>query len=223
MPSTRTLFFEHPFVVTWYTSAIPALSYLQEKPNLMAEYGYRYSDPETGTFFSRLAAEELERVDSELGREAGKLVHAGYDPNLYSSFLSRYPANTFPLHYELRVRLFRRDSYWVDAMKAPAETAAFREAITIAFHEHKILERYYPVSYRASQRMLSVEDAAWMKNNAIAGYDYTSPVGGELLTSLSQPTYLSIFAALLALILWTLSYPLRVRKYDFQRKAEVGK
>lgn len=194
-----------PSTVKWYTAHIPMLSYLKEKPNVMSEYGYRYYDSELGTFFSRLRPAELKRLDHEIGQEAGELVLQWYDVNRYHSFLHHHPAHTSPLPYELRVRLFRRDAYWNDALKASGENASFREAITIAYLEHRILDRYYPVSYQASQQKLTPRDEAWMERNAITEYRYISPVGGHLLTYLSQSAYLFILTFCIAFILWILN------------------
>jgi len=194
-------FVNTPSFANSYAERFSLLSYLKNNQSVMSEYGYRYDDPEVGRFFSRLAPEELARLDQESGKEAGQIISKGYDPARYNQFLARHHFLKAPLIYEVRVRLFRRDVYWGQANEAKESSRDFQEAITTAFREHLILKNYYPESYYNSNRALSKKDEEWMRKNQLSDHHYISPVGGHLLTELSQRQYLYLILSLLIVLL----------------------
>jgi len=196
-------FINTPSLVNKYASQFEVLSYLKHNPSVMSEYGYRYEVPEIGRFFSRLNPQELVKVDQQRGEEVAKLIDQGYDVANYDRFLAKHHFLKDPLTYEVRVRLFRRDAYWGQANEAKPSSRAFREALTISFREHLILRNFYPESYQNSNRRLSQKDEQWMRENQFPDHKYISPVGGHLLTQLSQRQYLYLILSLLIILLIT--------------------
>jgi hypothetical protein len=50
-------------VISRYVERLPWLQFTTGNSALMADYGYRYDDDETGAFRSRLSPHELEQTD----------------------------------------------------------------------------------------------------------------------------------------------------------------
>jgi hypothetical protein len=205
-------FFATPRAANWVADRLPFLSLLRNNPSTVSEFGYKHHDPAIGTFFSRFDKTSLQQIDAQQGESSGKRVSAGYDPKQYTQFLSD-SLTVDPLAYEVRVRLFRRDAHWGHAKTQPEGSPTFKEHITIAYREHRILQSYYPTAYFHSGKRLTAEDADWMAKNEASDTQYVSPVGEQLMVALTQTQYIAL--ALLLLIV------LRIASWRLRPKAEV--
>lgn len=191
-----------PARIEAYAARLPGLGYLgQGRDTRMIEYGHLYADPEIGRFRSRLAPEELARVDRESAAAAARVLDRYRRPARYGRFLERHPPSRHPFLYEARVHLFHRDRYWTRARRA-TDPAERRRLATLAWRENRILERYFPETWNRTR-------AAWDdgRRRRVArlvrseqGFD--SEVSNWLVTSFSETQAVAgLLAALVALAL----------------------
>ncbi|MGI9430713.1 MAG: VanZ family protein, partial [Myxococcota bacterium] len=163
-----------------YTRAVPGLSFLAGRPDVMIEYGHRYEDPEIGVFRSRYTPDELARVDAERGQEAG-LVVARF-PGDAKAFLAEYTAIRDPFLHEVRVHLFRRDRYLETAESRREGTGKWRSSRKVAARENLLLERYFPVTLQHSGAMLPEPERQALEQDLQPGSPYESRVSEGLVT-----------------------------------------
>lgn len=169
---------------------------------VMTEYGHLHTDPEVGTFKSRLGREDLLSADELRVKEiASKMRRFGKDTG-YNFFLRRYTPISDPFVHEFRVRLFRRDRNFQESRNhrnTPAETARLA---TIAFREQQLLEHWFGNSMRASNRDWSAERRAEMEALALPG-PYHSPVSNQIITWCTEAQAKTVFGTLvLVVIIW---------------------
>ncbi|MGH6947935.1 MAG: VanZ family protein, partial [Kiloniellales bacterium] len=203
-----------PQRIAWYSSRLPALAFLQENDGVMLEYGHLYEDPEIGVFRSRLAPEALQRSDRERAEEGGNILAQFRDEARYGEFLELYTPVSDPFLHEARVHLFRRDRYIERAEEARADEATFRENMTIAFRENRIMEKYFPGALAASGYAWPPEMRARVEEQARADAFYDSWVSRALVTSVGEREVVWFFAiaiAGLSAIAWALG-PKRGRR-----------
>lgn len=187
-----------PPSVNRYAGAVKALSWLQnEEP--MTEYGYKYRDPEIGIFYSRFTLEELRNIDLINGESYGKILPENIDEELmYKDFIKVYNQQTNPFLYEIAVHLWRRDSSLYDINEADSLYSK-NELANIAFRENLIAEKCFGNTLRNSGLNLPDQIVKELREKAsLRREDYTSNVGGELITSFSlSAAWIAIVAALI--------------------------
>ena len=153
----------------------------------MAEYGYRYHDEETGVFRSRLAPDALKQADMSRATEAATKLDLLPALSDYSEFLRRYTPFNDPFLHEARVHLNRRDYYLQSAAKyKDSNITEFQRRMTIAHHENRIMEKYFPETLSRSGFLLPTGTVSDMKAGALKNTSYESPVSKGLLTHVTE-------------------------------------
>lgn len=194
-----------PKRVSTYTKSIPWLSFLK-KEEPMSEFGYKYKDPEVGVFYSRLRSENLRITDKMEGGRHAQILNKSVNKD-YNQFIKKYNPITNPFLHELRVHIFRRDTY-LNKGRSASNLGDKKYFYFIAYKENLILDKYF---------IYSIEKSAFKWNKDILqeaeafidkGKSYKSAVSAELITSFSEKTmWISIFALISILILINLIFP----------------
>jgi hypothetical protein len=157
------------------------LRYLATMDDMMMEYGYRYSGPETGLFFSRLPQDELLATDARRGAEAARVLDEFKDEARYPEFLGRYTPATDPFLHEARVHLFRRDRFLSKAILPSPDEKYIRDHATVAYHENRILEGFFPRTLHASSYVLPSDQADFLAARVDRETRYVSRVSDTLV------------------------------------------
>jgi len=195
-----------PQRVASYTKKIPWLSFLQ-KEEPMSEFGYKYKDPEIGVFYSRLSPKSLQKTDNLRGKQYAQILNEYVDKN-YEQFLKEYNPIIDPFMHELRVHIFRRDTYFKKG-ESTSNLGKKKEFFLTAYKENLILEKYFSQSieksvYRWNEDILQESEVSIDKSKT-----YESPVSANLFTSFSEKTmWVSIFGLISFLVLINLIFPL---------------
>ena len=156
-----------------------------------AEFGYRYSDPVAGTFYSRLTLEELRRIDTEEGRERGAILDR-HRETPYGEFVNKlYTALDDPHMHEVRVHIFRRDRYLRKrngAIVDPAKADQAHHFGVVSQREDDILRTYFPQTLAASGQALPDEWRAWLdqSDQALGHPPYASAVSNRIIVSFTR-------------------------------------
>jgi hypothetical protein len=179
-------FFNTPNRVAWYSEKIPFLSFLQNNPDVMFEYGYLYENPEIGVFRSRLSPEALLESDLRRGEEVAKELDAFKANSLYEQFLEKYTPVNDPFMHEARVHLFRRDRYMEDAEAILDDLEIYRHHLTVAFRENQIMEKYFHNTLHSSTYVLLPEQVGLLEKYLVRDLPYDSPVSGHLATRMTE-------------------------------------
>ena len=174
-----------PQRVTSYIKSFPWLSFLKDEEP-MSEFGYKHTNPSIGIFYSRFSLDRLRETDSQKGKEYAQLLNNSKRTN-YEQFIRKYNPTTHPFLHELRVHVFRRDSYLKSA-KTASKIDAKKESYFIAYKENLILEKYFGNTIRKSvyawdENQIKEIEASIDKNRL-----YESPVSANLFTSFSEKT-----------------------------------
>ncbi len=187
-----------PERVSALAGRFPALAYL-EKEEPMREFKMKHSDPEIGSFFSRLTVERLKVTDFEKSAEYGPILREWKDKD-YNEFLETFNPLNNPFLYEMRVHIFRRDRRYEEAQNAGGEKRE-KSALFVAYKENLILERYFTRTLRSSGYQWDREKVAAVERLIDKEAPYTSPVSKDLFYWLSEGAmWAGIIAALLALV-----------------------
>ena len=188
-----------------YTKHIKCLSYLQrEEP--MSEFGYKYKDPEIGIFYSRLSPSQLNKIDKQNGEEYARILNESFNRD-YEQFLKDYSPTTNPFMHELRVHIFRRDSYFEKA-RVSSEIAEKKESYFIAYKENLILQKYFTQSVKKSVYSWDENKIKEAEILIDRNKPYISPVSANLFTSFSEKTvWISIIIILSFLVVINLIFP----------------
>jgi hypothetical protein len=200
-----------PRVFEWYTR-FPRLEFLHKTAGVMTEYGFRYDDAQSGTFFSRMSLKQLREQDERRCAEAAAILDEYASPNDYGTFLRRYTSTRDPFVHEARVHLFRRDHYMAVAWKYENDPVKYRFHNTVAYRENQILEKYFGETLRRSSCAWAPEQAAAIEKKMDPSLRYKSEVSADLLTGFTERQMWA--AVLLALIVLGV-----VRRYYGERKA----
>jgi VanZ family protein len=194
-----------PQRISWYVSKLPALDFIVAHSSVMAEYGYRYNDEETGVFRSRLAPADLKQTDTLRAAEAAASLDRLPALSDYQEFLRHYTPFNDPFLHEARVHLNRRDYYLQSAEKYKnRDINEFRRRMTIAYYENRIMEKYFPETLSNSGFLLPAETVSDMKEGALKDISYESPVSKALLTRVNEQQVLWASVILAVFILLTL-------------------
>jgi hypothetical protein len=176
-----------PQRISWYVDRLPGLQFITANSGLMAEYGYRYDDNDTGIFRSRLSPGELEQADRRRATEAAARLDELPATHDYREFLRRYTPFNDPFLHEARVHLNRRDYYLTSAGSyQERDVAEFRRRMAIAHYENRIMEKYFPETLLQSGFLLPDKTVSRMKEYASPGNGYDSAVSKALITRVNE-------------------------------------
>ena len=176
-----------PQRISWYVDRLPGLQFITANSGLMAEYGYRYDDDETGIFRSRLSPEELEQTDRRRATKAAARLDELPTKDDYREFLRRYTPFNDPFLHEARVHLNRRDYYLTSAGKYQEHNVAeFQRRMTIAHYENRIMENYFPETLLQSGFLLPDKTVSQLEEYASLGNGYNSAVSKALITRVNE-------------------------------------
>lgn len=185
-----------------YSRVIPGLAWLGDGEHLMMQYGFMYVDPEIGRFRSRFSPEELARIDRSKAKEAAAILDRYSTGEDYGRFLKAYTASKAPFVHEARVHLFRRNHYLRETKRHPNDPELIKNAMTIAYRENQIVEKYFGHTLRASSFPLPEKEVRAILQEADLDRPYESPVSNRLFTQISEPhVRYGIFVALLIFVL----------------------
>ena len=186
-----------PRRVAAYTKPFPFLSFLvKEEP--MYEFTQKHTDPEIGTFYSRLSIDDLEKEDAERLGHWGKILRDWKEKD-YGLFLREHHPLLHPFLYEMRIHIFRRDRRVEEAAKAKDEESR-REALFIAFKENLILEKYFGRTLGRSTYQWSTGKTAEIAASIDPAKPYRSPVSAGPFQIKEKTLWLGILAGLVLLI-----------------------
>ena len=191
-----------PQRISWYVERLPGLKFIPENSGVMAEYGYRYDDEETGIFRSRLSPDELAKTDRRRAVEAAARLDELPTQKDYREFLNRYTPFNDPFLHEARVHLNRRDYYLTSAGRyRQRDVAEFQRRMTIAHYENRIMEKYFPETLLQSGFRLPEETVKQMEEHASTDSGYVSAVSRALITRLDEQQVLWATLILTALLI----------------------
>ena len=187
-----------------YTTQIPFLSFLQ-KEEAMSEFGYKHTDQEIGTFYSRLSPRKLHKTDNQKGEEYAQILNESIDKD-YKQFIREYSPTTAPFMHEIRVHIFRRDRYFNKGEKT-SNMGERKESYFTAYKENLILKKYFTRSIKNSVYWWSKERVEEVKTLIEEDKPYESPVSSNLSTSFSEKTaWTAIFSLIAALLVVNLFF-----------------
>jgi hypothetical protein len=189
-----------PTRIAWVAERIPGLGYLRNNDSVMAEYGYRYEDPEIGVFRSRLSPEVLRRTDLERGKSAAKILDLYKDGPGYRAFLEIHTPVNDPFLHEARVHLFSRDQNFFWAVQPETDPQTRAKCLTAAFFENRIMEKYFPQTLGHSTYLWTNRQRALAAEGIVPDAVHDSWVSRDLITRFSE-TQVCLFFVLLILIL----------------------
>jgi len=134
-----------------------------------------------------------------------QILNESIDKN-YEQFIRKYSPTTNPFMHELRVHIFRRDTYLARG-KSTSKLKDKKESYFIAFKENLLLEKYFRNSIEKSVYQ-------WNKNTLKEpevlidkGKLYESPVSASLFTSFSERTvWVLILSAIFFLVVANLIF-----------------
>jgi hypothetical protein len=200
-----------PHRVGVYANLIPGLSFLQREE--MSEFGYKHEDLEIGQFFSRLSLKTLKEIDIRKGQENARILNRNRKTD-YRKFLQKFNPHSNPFLHELRVHIFRRDTYFKRSHEEDNDRTR-KENLFIAYKENEIIKKYFTQSVKNSRYWWNDEQVEGIKASIDIQKSYTSPVSAGLFTAFTERTlWIVIIAALLMVILLNifLSYRLPRKK-----------
>ena len=189
-----------PDLVSWYAERIPGLACLKNNDTVMTEYGFRYVDPEIGTFFSRFTIEEIRHQDTERGVEAAQIIDRYRSDEEYGRFLKEYTSSMDPFVHEVRVHIFRRDRYLQRAYEGQDYEKKQRHDCTVAYREDQILKKYFSRTFSNAHYRLSSQDFNFVIDRLDEDHSYVSGVSDHLITRLSKVQVLLVMISLMVLI-----------------------
>jgi hypothetical protein len=174
----------------------------------MSEYGYRYTDPDIGVFFSRLAPRELEQEDTVRGESVAAAMRAWRRHDSYREFLDTYRPGRAPFEHEFRVHCFSRDHHlgilWPKRHDRPMRTdlpaVEQAEHVTIACMENRILARYFSNTLAHSNYRIRASQVQALEAALPPDPGFVSRVSRGLITWTSELGLRVTILACLALV-----------------------
>ncbi|GBD96741.1 MAG TPA: VanZ family protein [Nitrospirae bacterium] len=188
-----------PDVVNRYTAVFDNLSRLRSE-EVMTEYGYKYKDPEIGTFYSRLTLEKLKEIDLINGEKYGNIVLQKKSPgDGYENLIRIYTPYTNPFLYEFLKHISQRDRAF-ENLAVTNDPGKKIKISNIAYRENLLLETYFKNTLKHSGSAWSGKITRDLQETAsLWKGDYTSDTG-KIITSFSLKTaWLYIVTALAAI------------------------
>lgn len=188
-----------------YSNRIQWLSFLQ-KEEPMSEFGYKHKDPEIGVFYSRLSVKSLYKTDNLKRNQYTQILNESINKD-YEQFIREYNPITNPFMHELRVHIFRRDTYF-EKGKSALNLNDRKKLYFIAYKENIILEKHFKNSigksvYRWNKGILHELETIIDKSK-----HYESPVSANLFTSFSEKTvWIVILSVIFLLVIVNFIFP----------------
>jgi hypothetical protein len=182
---------------------VPAMGF----DEVMVEYGHAHVAPDGSRFYSRLTLDETRRMDRDLAAETAALLDRYQGTNGYARFHLEISRADYPLAYEARIHLFRRDKYAREAVSLRHRPETARYAATIAFRENELVEWLYPNTLARSRYVLRADWREIIYGLAAQESPYESPVSQGLFTRFTERQIQSLLAVamLLAAAVWSTS------------------
>jgi len=187
-----------PERVSWYAARHPALLFLMDSESLMAEYGYRYRDRDTGVFRSRFTLEELDQLEQQRGTEVAHILDRYIRAEGYRAFLADHSVIRDPYAHEAGVHLFRRE-YYIDRAREGSDRQA--EYYNITYRENQILKIYFGQSIGQSIHRWNDATEQEVVNHADKSLAYDSAVSANLITRMNVWQVLLVFATVIIALL----------------------
>ena len=176
-----------PELIDWYADRLPYLGFLKTNESVMTEYGYLYTDPDIGSFRSRLSPSELRQSDRTRAKEAAEILDRYKNRDEYKEFLKIYTPVSDPFVHEARVHLFNRDINFLRASRYYKDNQeAYSKRFTNAFRENQIMETYFRNTLHHSAYVWSAEKLALAKKHLMHDKEYESWVSRNLITRVSE-------------------------------------
>lgn len=191
-----------------YTAWVPSAERIDETT---ASYGFQIVNPEIGSFYSRLTAEQLREQDRTRAAGVAEVLNRYKADRLYERFLNTHPAHEDPFLVEARVHLFRRDRHGSLALRNADDPKVMKEHALIAFREQQILQSYFGNTLAASAYAWPDHIQATLAK--IVGERpplYDSPVSRYVITSVTQAQLTG--GILLVLLALSGLYPVVMRR-----------
>ena len=178
----------------------------------MAEYGYRYDDPDIGIFRSRLSPDEMRSADLVRATEAAAILNIYRDRSSYKDFLSIYTPVNDPFLHEARVHLYSRDHHLKKSLDAQNEPHVYERHLSVAWHENRFMETYFSNTLRASTYYWPERFRALAFRHLVKERPYESRVSRDLITRFTEGQVALFFIALILILsaaIWRLGkgYP----------------
>ncbi len=183
-----------PDVVRRYTAAFEPLMWLRGE-EVMTEFGYRYKDPEVGTFYSRLTLRELREHDINSSSTYKNLVDGITSPEDYEKLIRIYTRVTDTFLYEFLMHIIERDLS-LDNFRRNNNPGS---RLT-AFKENLILEKYFGHTLKYFNAAWSGEKTDYFNDSQLLlKKDYAS-AKGKMITSFSLKTAWLFIIVILAAV-----------------------
>jgi VanZ family protein len=195
-----------PRVVSLYTKQFPAISWLiSEEP--MSEYGYKHSDREIGTFYSRFTKEELREIDSADGVAYGGLFSEVSTIEDIQKVKEQFtPLNDSFLH-EFLIHVLRMKKHYNDFIDDKNT-----ESARTALFEHRILNKYFSETLISSGLSEDMSNPVILKeeDDPVQG-EYISETGKLITVVNREKVWIMIVMTLIALWAGRFVYLSRLR------------
>ncbi len=184
----------------WYTTFIAGADAVDE---VTATYGYRITDPDIGTFYSRLPAGQLREQDRQRAAEVAAILDEYKSERVYERFLRIYPAYRDPFLVEARIHLFRRDRNASLAIKLAEDPDVMMEHAVIAYRENQILRSYFPQTLARSSYAWEPHLEGSIRSLIGRQPAYDSPVSRQVITRFTRTQLLSFLSVVLVMLVAT--------------------
>jgi len=189
----------NPRRVANYTKLMPWLSFLQ-KEEPMSEFGYKYKDSEIGIFYSRFSPENLRKEDNMKNEQYARILDESKNMD-YEQFLKEYNPINNPFLHELRIHIFRRNTYYEKG-----------NSYFIAYKENLILQKYFTQTLQRSIFKWDENKIKEIGDSIDKSKFYESPVSASLFTNFTEKSmWIAIFTLLFLLMLLNLGWRFRKR------------
>jgi hypothetical protein len=208
-----------PVRIAHYSSKISSLSFLASNHAMMSEYGFLHRESNIGTFYSRYRKQKLLAVDGQKNSEYSEMLNR-WGSKKYKEFLNKFNPISNAFLHEMRVHLFRRDTYLsrAQAEERPVKRKAY---FTIAYKENLILEKYFGKTLGRTVYYWDQNTRDAVKRESDPEADYQSPVSSNLFTSFTEKQLWSlvggIACALLLVNIWMNAWWQKKRKSTNER------
>ncbi len=168
--------------------------------DVISEYGFLHRLDDRTLFRSRLSLDALAREDAARASEVAAVLDASR--RSYAGWVHTYPVVDDPFTYEARVHLFARDRNLVRARKLTPQSPDYRDVMTTAVRENRILERFFGATLKQSSYAWPHKKRAVFEKAHDEETEFVSAVAEHLITWASEKTLRTLgLSALVALLL----------------------
>lgn len=173
-----------PDRIAWYAERLPGLGHVGGGRSIMVEYGHLHTDPDIGSFPSRLTLAQIKQQDQTRAQDGADILNRYRDRTVYARFHKIYTVTADPFLHEVRTHLFRRDvnAGWAFNRR---DMDRRREWATTAYRENQILEKYFEGVLRASSYPWSDDFKQRIGKLVNTQTPYVSGVSRDLITAVN--------------------------------------